>query len=578
MGIDNESDSLVIARSACSILLLALVAAALSACGTGMGTPPPGGPPDTTAPRVVSSIPVSGTVGYSERTLTVEFSEYVEESGVPANVVITPIPATPPEYDWSGRTLYLTFQQPLLENRTYTVTFGAGIVDLNGNRLGRPFSIRFATGARIDSARIAGTVEGLAKRRAYVFAYQIPTDSTAFAASFRPDTLRPDFIAPVGDDGRFTVEGLPPGRFRLFAVADDANDQLFAPGTDAYGVPQSDTRIDSAGSIVTGVRIRLRPAPDDQTAPALYSVVSINRSRTELRFSEPIDTAGLAPSSVTIVTPAGVVAATALWRSPSNALALLASHPELASGADDTLHVTGMRDTVGNAMPDSSSHLPFTPSATPDTVPPALLPLGVDSTHAYTFPDSLRIAFDEAVRIADTRGVVVLRDTGKGRVEFRLRRVSPALYIATPLDTLFGVARGTVEVALGRFTDEAGNRRDSTLRVPIAIGQIRQNGSMEGTITDSAAPASVHVVTARLSGTDRIYTLKNVRSGRWELANVPEGEYEVSAFRDENGNGVYDYGSVLPFSFGEPYISWRGTVRVRPRWVTNKVDLVFGRN
>ena len=51
----------------------------------------------------------------------------------------------------------------------------------------------------------------------------------------------------------------------------------------------------------------------------------------------------------------------------------------------------------------------------------------------------------------------------------------------------------------------------------------------------------------------------------------------MSAFRDSDGNGIYDYGSIVPFEFAEAYVIWHGTIRVRPRWVTNKIDLVIGK-
>lgn len=573
----NESHGLVIARSLGNLLFLVIVGAALAACGTGMSIAPPGGPADTTAPRVVETSPANGSVNVHDRSITVKFSEYVEETTVPANMVITPLPSEPPDYDWSGRELEITFHKPLLENRTYTVTFGAAITDLSTNRLGQPFTVRFATGERIDSARILGIVDNVNRRQALIFVYTIGGDSAAFAGRFRPDSVKPDFVAPVGDDGRFSVEGLPPGHFRLFAVADDGADQLFTPGTDAYGVPQGDVRIDSAGGVVSGVRMRLRSGPDDMAPPSLYSAVSINRTRTELRFSEPIDTAGIGPGNFTLVTPTGTVPVSLVWRSPANDISLLLAHGELAAGSQDTIRLSGLRDTVGNAIVDSASTLGFVASAAPDTLPPTLLPIGLDSAKGYTFPDSIRIGLDEAAKLSDPNGVVVMRDTAKARAAFRLQQISPALWLAFPLDTLYGVQHATIEVNLGRFTDLAGNHHDSVARIRITVAPMKQTGTLEGTLTDTLAPNSLHVIALHLTGTNVILTQKRVRGGKWTFQDIPEGEYEVSAFRDADGNGQYDYGSVIPFRFGEAFTNWHGTVRVRPRWVTNKVDLVIGR-
>lgn len=567
--------ALAAAHNGIWLMPAAMLLALLCSCASGMGTPPPGGPADTTAPAIVFSNPANGTVNFSERTVTVEFSEYVEESRVQEQVVITPIPPIPPDFDWSGSTLDIEFQEPLAENRTYTVTFGSGIVDLSGNRLGHPFTLRFSTGAEIDSGRIQGEVAGRAEGRAYIYAYLIPEGNPVFLDTLHPDSTRPDFIAPIGDDGSFSLEGLPVGEFRIFAVVDDFGDQLYTPGQDAYGVPERDLRITSPTEPVTDVRIRLRAAPDDLVAPAIYGATSVTRTRTELRFSEPIDSSTLHPENFGLTAGGTTVAISELWTSAANRLAVQITHAELPAGAEATLTTTSLRDTTGNPLPDSGAVVHFTVTEARDTLPPSLLPPGIDTVTAYTFPDSIRIAFDEAVDIETPGGTVMLRDTAGPSAAFRLVRISAAEFLARPLDTLFGAARGVLEVNLGRFRDKAGNRRDSVALIPLAIGQVRQKGSLQGTITDSAAPDAPHVVTARAMTGGAIYRLTGLHAGPWEFPAVPEGEYEITAFRDSDDDGVYDYGSIIPFRPAEAFVIWQGPVRVRPRWATNQIGLVF---
>jgi hypothetical protein len=540
-----------------------------------MSQAPPGGPADTTAPAIVGATPASGTVNFHEKSIAVEFSEYVQESGVSQAVVITPIPAKPPEFDWSGTTLEIEFQEPLAPDRTYTITFGAGITDLSNNRLGHPFTIRFATGERIDSGRIQGTVLGKTSGRAFIFAYLLPADTAGFAASFHPDSVRPDFIAPVADDGGYSLEGLPTGTFRLFAVVDEFGDQLYSPGQDAYGLATGDVRVTSQEVPVAGVAIRLRSAPDDLTAPSLYSATSLSTRRTEVRLSEPVDSAGLRPANFSIRAGGVDAPITEVARTLSNRLAIQLVHGELPPGAEATVHATGLRDTAGNALPDSAATITFTVIAGRDSIVPTLLPLPLDSVRAYAFPDSIMLAFDEPVRGDSLAEAVSIRDTAGPRARFALRRLSPNEFVARPLDTLFGAARGVLEINLRRFPDEAGNVRDSTTKIVVALAQGRQNGSLQGTLTDSAAPNARHVVVARATQGTQVFTRTVLRSGPWEFAAIPEGEYEVSAYRDSDADGQYDYGSVVPYRPAEAYVIWRGTIRVRPRWATNKIDLVI---
>ena len=553
---------------------LALVSSLLASCASGRGIPPVGGPPDTTAPRVVATTPPNGTLNFSGDEVTIEFSEYMQESGAATHIVITPIPARLPELDWSGRRLTIEFQQPLLPDRTYAITIGSGLTDLAspGNRLPQPYTLRFSTGDVIDSGVVRGRVLGVERRRAYVFAYSLASGAPD---TLRPDITRPDFIAPVADDGTFSLEGLPPGRLRLLAVTDEFGDQLYSPGTDAFGIAPDDVTVDAAYTPITGVSMRLSPAPVDVVAPSLYSARSLDRSTSELRFSEPIDTSTLRSAAITIVGNGADVQLRDTWRSTTNWLAVIVAH-ERIDAAEATVSVRSVRDTAGNVIADSAGIATYPITDAIDTSAPSLTLLSVDSVRAYSYPDSIGIAFDEAVRADNLNGAVVLRDTLGRALRFGMRRISPASFMAWPIDTLAGSARGTLEIDLGRFTDLAGNRRDSIVRMRVPIGPVRQTGTISGTIVDSTAPTAAHVVTASLVGSTRTFT-RVVRTGDWELANVPEGEYRITAFRDDNGNGQYDYGSMTPYRAPEAIVEWEGTVRVRPRWATTKVSLVFVR-
>ncbi len=557
----------VAAAVACAVLGMLT-----ASCAGNWQTPPAGGPPDSTAPTVETTSPANGTVNFRDQTISFTFSEYVDEAKAPAAVVITPIPVTPPQFDFSGRTLEITFAEPLVPNRTYAVTVGSAVNDLSGNRLGRPVTLRFATGDHIDSGQIAGKVLGKAKGTAFIFGYMLPAEGTS--AAFRPDSIHPDFIAPIGDDGTYTLEGLPVGRFRLLAIVDEYGDRLYSPGQDAYGLAPHDVTVTSQSEPVTGVAFRIRSAPDDLAPPSLYAARSLDAALTELRMSEPLDSAGIRPEGVRITAGGTDVRATRTWRGRGSPLIVIAEHPALPAGAEATVNITGARDTAGNAMPDSTARATFTVLAAPDTAVPELLRFSVDSLRAYAFGDSILVAFDRPVRASAMEDAMVIRDSARARARMRLEQRSPTEFIARPLDTLQGLQRATMEINLGRFTGFGGGHRDSVARIPLAIELPRQSGVLQGTLADSAAPGARHILTVRSVERGAMYR-KVMTTGAWEFPALPEGEYEVNAFRDENGDGLYGYGSVIPYTPSEPWGAWTGTIRVRPRWTTNGVALVI---
>ena len=554
--------------------ILPLALCALCACASGRDQFPRGGPADTTAPVVVGTVPGQGDVNVPTDTeIEIAFSEYLRETNVSSAVTITPIPRLAPDFSWSGYALEISFAEPLAPDRTYTITIGSALSDNAGNRLGRPYTLRFATGPEIDSGTISGEVSGRSKIPAYVFAWRLPDDTIGYSSRFRPDSIDPDFIAPIGDDGGFSLQGLPTGRFRMIAVVDASSDRRFTPGEDAYGAPIGDVEIIRQERPVTGVRIRLRAAPDDLLPPALYSAHSINRERSELRFSEPIDTSGIHPHRFSLSVDGVGYGVREVWRSGASRLAVGIMHDPLPEGRTALVRGVDLIDTAGNRMPDTSSTATFTVATAGDTISPLLLPTAVDSTHPYTFFDSIRIIFDEPVTVEGPEGGATIRDTAGVAIRFRLERVSPIEFHARPLDTLFGASRAWLEVDLPRFADGAGNRPDSLIRIPVAIRPVRQNGSLEGSITDSSHPDALHVLILRERTTGRTVTLRNLRAGPWSLPAIPEGEYDITLFRDDDSDGEYDYGSALPWRAAETFVTWRGTVRVRPRWTTSKVDI-----
>jgi hypothetical protein len=553
--------------------MLVVVVSILSSCASGQGIAPPGGPPDSTAPSILGTTPPNGATNVREGIVTIEFSEFVQESNVQRSVIITPIPRSQPEFDWSGRELSIEFTEPLMEDRTYAITFGADITDLAGNRLGTPLTLRFSTGAVIDSGRISGSITGGEGRRVFVFAYRM--DDTS-GGGFQPDSVRPDFIAPVADNGRFSLEALPNGRYRLVAVADEAGDQLYSPGVDAYGLALQDVEITSQAVPVAGVPIRLRPAPLDIVAPTLFSASSLFRTRTQLRFNEPIDTSRLRPENFSITTADGAATIRSVWRSPGNWIALELEHSPLPEGVEATARAQNLVDTSGIALPDSASSVTFSVTDEVDSIPPALAFPPLDSLRPYSYPDSIQIVFTEGVELSSTEGLISIVDTTGSRIPLRITRRTPTTLTATPRDTVRISGRATMQMNLGNVSDLSGNRVDPLVRLPVTLAPSRQPGTMRGTISDAASPTASHVVMIRHRTTGATFRKTGVQSGPWEFTAIPEGEYDVSAFRDDDRDGEYDYGSLAPYQPAEEFLVWRSQVQVRPRWVTDKVDLVFG--
>lgn len=560
-------------------MVRSLCAAALPlfmACASGENIPPPGGPPDETPPVIEGTEPVDGTINFSGKSVRIRFNEAINESGASQQIVITPIPERTPEFDWGRKDVEITFRDPLVENRTYAITVGAGIQDASGNRLGTPVTLRFATGPVIDSGRIAGQVTGAGSRNTFIFAYILPADGTEnFGDTLQPADTPPDFIAPVGDNGQYSMEGLPPGTYRLFAVADEFNDRQYSPGTDAYGVASRDVSIASDYTPVYGIKIRMLPGPLDLDAPQLFSASAVNSSRTELRFSEPIDTGTLSLTNFALSAGGNTATLEQVWRSPENPLTVLLSHSPLSPETEAIIQVSNLKDTIGLTIPDSARTDTFRTTARRDTLAPQLR-TGKELDKGYRLSDTLAFWFDEAVQINEASAAITLTDTASGAsTQFRIIRRSPAAFVALPIDTTFDGLTTILSINLAGFPDLNGNRTDTVWQRPLQIKPIPQRGTLQGTLKDSLAPDVPHVILLESAEDRWSFAVRLKGTGAWELKDIPSGNYNLSAFRDVNNDGEYDYGSLSPYRPGEVFVIRQGGIRVRPRWTTTEVDIDF---
>ncbi len=91
---------------------------------------PPGGPKDLTPPEIISIFPENGSLNFFDKYFEIDFSEYVDKLSLLDAFFVSP-EIKNIEYDWSGTSVTISFDDTLAENTTYTISIGSGIKDLN---------------------------------------------------------------------------------------------------------------------------------------------------------------------------------------------------------------------------------------------------------------------------------------------------------------------------------------------------------------------------------------------------------------------------------------------------------------
>lgn len=203
------------------ILLSLLVVALLAACAS-MGTPD-GGPFDEDPPVFVGGVPSLNATGVTDGKVVINFNENIRLENAFEKVVISPPQIEQPQIKYSGKHITVQLYDSLLPNTTYSIDFNDAIVDNNeGNPL-ENFAYVFSTGDAVDTLAVSGTVlnaEDLEPIKGIMVGLHSSMSDTAF-------TKKPfDRVSRTDSRGRFSIKGLAPGKYRVYALA-DANGNYF---------------------------------------------------------------------------------------------------------------------------------------------------------------------------------------------------------------------------------------------------------------------------------------------------------------------------------------------------------------
>lgn len=202
------------------LVFLFLLATACANPGSG----PDGGPYDEELPYVVSTTPASGDSGVKGRRVTLQFNEFIKLENASEKVTVSPPQIEMPDILTSGKRITVTLNDSLRPNTTYTIDFSDAIEDNNeGNPMGN-YTFFFSTGRTVDTLEVGGHVlaaEDLEPIKGILVGLHSDTTDSAFR-------MRPfDRVARTDGSGRFSIKGVAPGRYRIYALNDGDGDFRF---------------------------------------------------------------------------------------------------------------------------------------------------------------------------------------------------------------------------------------------------------------------------------------------------------------------------------------------------------------
>ena len=194
------------------IFTTALLAAACASMGT-----PDGGPYDEAPPIFLTSTPASNATNASENKITLEFDEFIKLQNAYEKIVVSPPQMQQPEIKANGKRITVELLDSLKPSTTYTIDFNDAIADNNESNALEAFSFVFSTGATVDTLGVSGTVLE-ASNLEPIKGILVGIHSDLSDSAFRTKPF--DRISRTDSRGRFTMRGMAPGKYRIYALAD----------------------------------------------------------------------------------------------------------------------------------------------------------------------------------------------------------------------------------------------------------------------------------------------------------------------------------------------------------------------
>ncbi len=546
---------------------------------------PTGGPRDSLPPVIIAMTPDNYTTNFDAKEIYIEFDEFVQIKDQQKEFFTSPAMKKKPTLLTRKRGVVVTIKDTLLENTTYALNFGSSIRDNNeGNPL-NAMRFVFSTGPEIDSMIVSGYTEDSYKADSVSksYLYFFPVDSIETVKEYDSTLFKysPAVIARAENNGIFIAQNLKPISYRVYAIEDTNDNQMYEPATDQVGFLDYDVNpLEQPGFAIWFDSLRMYPTADPQLYFRMFTDVTFKRQilqgsdrplqhKATLYFGasnpqiESIGFDSILRDRVMIEQVTKGRDTIALWfNAPAeeipdtirtyvsyfkhdsiNNLVLQQDTLKLSWRLFETKDQEKEREklekerdaTIAAGLewvdptPNPFKHnLSLSGELNPEKI------ISVDFTYPLTKLDTLAFDFQKI----DADSVVTAQKFSFERDTSNIRRY----HLRTEWGTLGD--KFSLTIPAGAIEDIAGFSNDTivanySLLDPEKFATVVIN-------LESSAPAETKYIIQLLNGSSKLIEEKcDQVAGKVQFNYVPAGDIRLRIIEDRNGNGVWDSGNVV---------------------------------
>ena len=194
-------------------------------------TTPTGGPKDSLAPVLQSSLPKHEQTKFRGKSVELTFNEAVQVNNPKEQIIIIPSVGKDFEATAKKNKVVLTFKDYTKDSTTYSINFRESVQDLTEKNPAKNLKLAFSTGDYIDSLSIEGYIYDPLKGK---------ESKDATVALFQSDTFnifkhKPVYLTKTNEKGEYIIENLKPGDYYLYAMEDKNKNLVVDSKSETYG-------------------------------------------------------------------------------------------------------------------------------------------------------------------------------------------------------------------------------------------------------------------------------------------------------------------------------------------------------
>jgi hypothetical protein len=534
---------MILQRSARNFILITICLLCVR-CAT--VSSPTGGPKDEAPPVMLNSSIDNGSTNFDGNTITLEFNEWIKIDNPSQNIYSSPPLGNDVSYVPRKEKLFVIFEEPLEENTTYHLNFGNSIRDVNeGNPLNN-FQFVFATGDVIDSLFYQGNLNVINELEitdnTLIGLYKM--DSLALAEG---DSLfmkyPPFYFTFVQDNGNFLLDYLKTGEYLVFALTDRNSNYYYDLPNEAIGF------IDSV--LILTDHVMLAEVPLFLPEPSETRVKSFDNTIDDYKINYELGRAIPDRDSLVVETISDSIDVPVYFKISEDRKLITAWLGKELDGATSIKTVLKWNNIPVDTFEHSIADLKL-PKLEIELQP-----------RECTRKDSLIVSLSNPVASICENIARIDTLTGDTLALFVRKHSDFQLVIPKITDANENVVY-TLLTTDSCLADIYGQFRTLTGQV-IKIVPEEDRGSLTLRFVNIDPSISYLVELQKEGKKVRSITIDSLQD-KLKIANLVPGNYLLQIIEDENRNGVWNSGSLIPRKLPERIYSYPKEFILRPNW------------